>query len=44
MNGCIDTTGSYVKIFSCYGQQFKYFFDSLYSFPQEMLNTQTSDL
>ena len=45
MNGCIDTTVSYVKIYSCYGEQLKYlFFDSLYPFAQEMLNTQTSDL
>ena len=44
MNGTIDTTAPYVNIFICYGQQFKYLFASLYPFPQEMLNTQTSEL
>ena len=44
MNGLIDTTTPYVNIFSCYGQQLKYLFASLYPFPQEMLNTQTSEL
>ena len=40
----IDTTAPYVNIFICYGQQLKYLFASLYPFPQEMLNTQTSEL
>ena len=44
MNGVIDTTAPYVNIFICYGQQLKYLFASLYPFPQEMLNTQTSQL
>ena len=45
MNGVIDTTAPYVNIFICYGQQLKYLF-LLHStpFPQEMLNTQTSEL
>ena len=34
MNGLIDTTTPYVNIFSCYGQQLKYLFASLYPFPQ----------
>ena len=44
MNGVIDTTAPYVNIFICYGQQLKYLFASLYPFPQEILNTQTSEL
>ena len=44
MNGLIDTTAPYVNISICYGQQLKYRFASLYPFPQEMLNAQTSEL
>ena len=44
MNDLIDTTAPYVNIFICYEQQLKYLFASLYPFPQEMLNTQTSEL
>ena len=45
MNDLIDATAPYANIFICYMQQLKYLF-SLHStpFPQEMLNTQTSEL
>ena len=45
MNGVIDTTAPYVNILSVTGnKQLKYLFASLYPFPPEMLNTQTSEL
>ena len=45
MNGVIDTTAPYVNILSVTeNKQLKYLFASLYPFPPEMLNTQTSEL
>ena len=46
MNGVIDTTAPYVHIYISVteNKQLKYLFASLYPFPPEMLNTQTSEL